>query len=109
MTQLEEIHQSSFVMMSGLLLLSLVSPGLVAVDDTVRGDPSVILCLLVTGLVSSSLSLSRVIQSALSVENLLAAAGGGALLPRPLPMTSSSLSSDKVSVTRLPTLETGTE
>ena len=73
---------SSMVMMTGLLLLSLVSPGLVAVDDTVRGDPSDILCLLVTCLVPSSLSLSRVIQSALSVDSLLAAGGGrGTLLP----------------------------
>ena len=69
-------------MMAGLLLLSLVSPGLVAVDDTIRGDPSDILCLLITCLVSSSLSLSRVIQSALSVDSLLAAGGErGTLLP----------------------------
>ena len=70
------------VMMTGLLLLSLVSPWLIALDDTVRGDPSDIPGLLATCLVSSSLSLSRVIQSALSVDSLLAAGGGGgALLP----------------------------
>ena len=64
------------VMMTGLLLLSLVSPGRVAMDDTIRGDPSDILCLLITCPVHSSLSLSRVIQSALSVDSLLAAGGG---------------------------------
>ena len=71
---------SSMIMLTGLLLLSLVSPGLVAVDDTIRGDPSDILCLLITCLVSSSLSLSRVIQPALSVDSLLAAGGGGVTL-----------------------------
>ena len=73
---------SSMVMMTGLLLLSLVSPRLIALDGTVRGDPSDIPSLVTTYLASSSLPLSRAIQSALSVDSLLAAGGErGTLLP----------------------------